>query len=192
MVLDDLGLVPTMRRAARDRGRRAGVPVEFETLGADRRLSMELESVLFRMLDEALAGYLSIGPGRVSIRLDWGDQLEAVIAASRDANPADVAASETDGPEGETGARGRRLRGKEKEPEALPPALAAMMEDRTAERLAAAEAARLASIAALPATAWREIQARASTIGATAELLAEGGELRILVDLSSAEAPPSA
>ena len=44
MVLDDLGLVPTLRRAARDRGRRAGITVEFESLGADRRLSVELES----------------------------------------------------------------------------------------------------------------------------------------------------
>ena len=33
MVLDDLGLVPTLRRAARDRGRRAHVPVEFDSHG---------------------------------------------------------------------------------------------------------------------------------------------------------------
>ena len=58
MVLDDLGLVPTLRRAARDRGRRAGVPVEFDSMGQDRRLPMDLESGLFRILDEALAAYL--------------------------------------------------------------------------------------------------------------------------------------
>ena len=33
MVLDDLGVVPTLRRMARDRGRRAQVPVEFDSLG---------------------------------------------------------------------------------------------------------------------------------------------------------------
>ena len=33
MVLDDLGLVPTLRRAARERGRRAQIPVDFESLG---------------------------------------------------------------------------------------------------------------------------------------------------------------
>ena len=33
MVLDDLGLVPTLRRAARERGRRAHVPVEFDSFG---------------------------------------------------------------------------------------------------------------------------------------------------------------
>jgi two-component system, NarL family, sensor histidine kinase DegS len=75
MVLDDLGLVPTLRRAARERGRRAGIPVDFESLGADRRLPMDLESGLFRILDEALTAYLSGRPDRLSLRLDWGDQL---------------------------------------------------------------------------------------------------------------------
>ena len=67
MVLDDLGLVPTLRRAARDRGRRAGVPVEFESMGQDRRLPMDLESGLFRILDEALAGYLGARAERVVV-----------------------------------------------------------------------------------------------------------------------------
>ncbi|HEX7347199.1 MAG TPA: histidine kinase, partial [Candidatus Limnocylindrales bacterium] len=58
MVLDDLGLVPTLRRATRERSRRADIPVEFESMGQDRRLAMDLESGLFRMLDEGLAGYL--------------------------------------------------------------------------------------------------------------------------------------
>jgi two-component system sensor histidine kinase DegS len=62
MVLDDLGLVPTLRRAARDRGQRAGVPVQFESLGPDRRLPMELESGLFRMIDEALVAFLASAP----------------------------------------------------------------------------------------------------------------------------------
>ncbi len=59
MVLDDLGLVPTLRRAARERGRRAGVPVDFDSLGPEQRLPMDLESGLFRILDEAMAAYLS-------------------------------------------------------------------------------------------------------------------------------------
>ena len=56
MVLDDLGLVPTIRRAARERGRRAQIVVDFDSLGTERRLDMELESGLFRMIDQALAG----------------------------------------------------------------------------------------------------------------------------------------
>ena len=84
MVLDDLGLVPTLRRVARDRGRRAGVAVEFESLGQDRRLPMDLESGLFRILDEALAGYLEARAERVSLKVDWtADQLDAVMAATR-------------------------------------------------------------------------------------------------------------
>src|SRR6266550_1001773 len=83
MVLDDLGLVPTLRRAARDRGRRAGVPVEFDSLGPDRRLPMDLESGLFRILDEAMAAYLGVRAERVSVRLDWSDQVEAHVSASR-------------------------------------------------------------------------------------------------------------
>ncbi len=67
MVLDDLGVVPTLRRMTRDRGRKAKVPVEFESLGQERRLPMDLESTIFRILDDALSAYLAhvarAGPG---------------------------------------------------------------------------------------------------------------------------------
>ena len=89
MVLDDLGLVPTLRRAARERGRRAGVPVEFDSLGQERRLPMDLESGLFRIVDEAMAAYLGVRAERVSVRLDWSEQVEATVSASR--NPAATA-----------------------------------------------------------------------------------------------------
>ncbi len=166
MVLDDLGLVPTLRRAARDRGRRAGIAVEFESLGADRRLSVDLESSLFRILDEALAAYLAAAPDRVSLRLDWSDEVEARIGAQR----AGPAAPKPDARETEP------KRGKD-----LPPALAAMMDDRRDDRRAAAEAARSAAIVVLPAAAWRVIQQRASTMGVTVELLDGGGTLRVAV-----------
>ena len=52
-------------------------------MGPDRRLPMDLESGLFRMLDEALAAYLGARADRVSVRLDWADQLEARVSASR-------------------------------------------------------------------------------------------------------------
>jgi two-component system sensor histidine kinase DegS len=172
MVLDDLGLVPTVRRAARERGQRAGVAVEFESMGADRRLPMELESGLFRLLDEAMAAYLSAGPDRVSVRLDWQDEaLEGHVAAIRDRSRA------VDDAEKEVASRAVIPTDKD-----LPPALAAMMEDRREQAEAAAEAARSAAIVSMPADAWREIQQRAATVGITAELLASGGELRIAVD----------
>jgi len=166
MVLDDLGLVPTLRRAARERGRRAGVPVEFDSLGPDRRLPMDLESGLFRILDEALSAYLGARADRVSVRLDWSDQVEARVSAARAAaamrpDQTPTAADDAD----------------------LPPALAAMMEDRRADARDAVEAARRDAIVVLPPSTWREIQGRAATLGLTAELSADGAELRLVADL---------
>jgi two-component system sensor histidine kinase DegS len=171
MVLDDLGLVPTLRRSARERGRRAGIPVEFETLGSDRRLSMELESGLFRILDEALAAYLSIRPERVTMRLDWADELEVRVAAFRSGTASAPPEPETPG-----AGSGREFS----------PTLAAMMDDRQADHMAAVEAARVAAIAVLPPTAWRELESRAATLGVTAELLRDGGELRLAVRIDDA------
>jgi two-component system, NarL family, sensor histidine kinase DegS len=172
MVLDDLGLVPTLRRAARERGRRAGTPVDFDSMGQDRRLSVDLESGLFRMLDEALAAYLEAKPDRVALRLDWSDRLEVHVNAER---------AVVDRPPPATGevppATGADL----------PPALAAMMEQRRADELAAGAAALRESIVALPDATWREIRDRAASIGVSAELLADGGELRLLVDVPPIE-----
>ena len=167
MVLDDLGLVPTLRRAARDRGRRAGVAVEFDSVGQDRRLPVDVESGLFRILDEALSAFLVAAPDQVALRLDWSDRLEAHVSATR--------TGATAGPEAAV-----------EDPTAaadVPPALVAMMEDRRTARREMAEAARRAALVTLPPGAWREIQQRAATIGVTAELLAEGSELRLLVEL---------
>ena len=175
MVLDDLGLVPTLRRAARERGRRAGVPVEFDSLGPDRRLPMDLESGLFRILDEAMAAYLCARAERVSVRLDWSDQVEARVSASRAA--AETRPDQT--PEATADAD-------------LPPALAAMMEDRRADARDAVEAARREAIVVLPPSTWREIQGRAATLGMLAELSADGAELRLVADLPAATAPATA
>ncbi len=190
MVLDDLGLVPTIRRAAHDRGRRARIAVDFDSIGADRRLPMELESALFRMLDEALAAYLGERPDRVVIRLDWSDRLEASVAALRAESPAEAevvpggqAAASTSASPQAAPSKGRG-RGRAAEPaEELPPALAAMIEERRAESEAATSAT--GGPIRLPATTWREIQERAATLGVSAELLAGGSELRLVVALST-------
>ena len=68
MVLDDLGLLATLRRAARERGRRAGIAIEFDSMGEDRRLPTELESGLFRIVDDALAAYLGLEPDHLSLQ----------------------------------------------------------------------------------------------------------------------------
>ncbi len=172
MVLDDLGLVPTLRRAARERGRRAGVPVEFDSMGSDRRLPMDLESGLFRILDEATAAYLGARADRVSVRLDWSDQVQATVSASRTAvevRADPTLAADTD--------------------EDLPPALAAMMADRRSDARDAVEAAKRDAIVVLPPSTWREIQSRAATLGMGAELSADGAELRLVADVPPDVAP---
>jgi hypothetical protein len=178
MVLDDLGLVPTLRRAARERGRRAGVPVEFDSMGTDRRLSMDFESGLFRIIDEAMDGFLSVAPDRVTIRLDWtAERVEGHVSAARDRTTAVAQAEEV----------AAEQAGRPAAAADTPPALAAMMADRRDQAEAAAEAARSAAVVSLPQTAWREIQQRATTIGITVELVAGGGELWLAVDM-----PPDA
>jgi two-component system sensor histidine kinase DegS len=177
MVLDDLGLVPTLRRATRERGRRAGVPVDFESLGQDRRLPMDLESGLFRILDEALAAYLTVGPEQVALRLDWGEQLEARITATR-------AVAEVPLAHGAVSASAAPAREAGKD---LPPALAAMMEQRVADEREAEAAARRDAIVVLPDQTWREIQGRAASIGVSAELLGDGGELHLVADIPALE-----
>jgi two-component system sensor histidine kinase DegS len=71
MVLDDLGLVPTLRRAAAERSRRSGQHVTFESVGADGRLTTELESTLFRIVDDALQAMVDAHPQALLMRLDW-------------------------------------------------------------------------------------------------------------------------
>ncbi len=182
MVLDDLGLVPTLRRAARERGRRGGIPVEFDTIGQDRRLSVDLESTLFRMIDEALTGFVAVRPDRIAIRLEWSDDaVEARVSADRDPtkamNDADQHVADV--------ARAAADQAKD-----LPPALESMMADRRERAEEAAVAARDAAVVSLPKATWREIQQRALTTGVAAELADGGGALLLRVEIgASADGP---
>jgi len=169
MVLDDLGLVPTLRRATRERSRRTDVPVEFESMGQDRRLPMDLESGLFRMLDEGLAAYLAAEPDSVILKLDWSDRLVADMVATRAVARPD-APPDVEIPTEEAG-------------HALPPALAALVEERRAAQQAAAEAAVRASVVSIPPPTWREIQDRAASVGVHAALLAGGSHLHLVAEL---------
>jgi hypothetical protein len=167
MVLDDLGLVPTLRRASRDRGARARVKVEFESIGVDRRLPPELESALFRMLDDALAAHVAGRPERLSLRLDWGEQLVIELVAGKTMAVIETPDLPAEGAE-------------------LPPALASMVEDRRTAHAEALEAARIESLSRLPDRVWREISERSSLLGVRAELLDEGARLRLSVPLPAA------
>lgn len=164
MVLDDLGLVPTLRRATRERGQRASVAIEFESLGAERRLPVDLESALFRTIDEALVAFIAAEPERIALRVDWGDELVVTVNAGR----APAAVPDPDIPPDATD---------------LPPALAAMVEARRQAYQTALEAARHAAVVALPASAVREARARAATHGFGAEVGGDGDRLVLRVPL---------
>jgi hypothetical protein len=167
MVLDDLGLVPTLRRASRDRGRRVGVTVDFESVGVDRRLPVELESGLFRMLDDALAAHVAGRPDRLALHLDWGERLVIELTAGR---IPEVVPDPDLPPEGAE----------------LPPALAEMVSERRRAHAEAVEAARIKSLARLPEQAWREVSSRARILGIKAEMLDDGARLHLEVELPPA------
>ena len=177
MVLDDLGLVPTLRRATRERGQRAGIPVEFDSMGQDRRLPMDLESGLFRMLDEALAAYLGAAPDRVTLVLDWADQLEARVR--RDAS-------------------GRRAAAHRRTP-TLPlrsPARSCRPPSRRCSRSGKRMSARpprppsASRSSSCPSRNGARSRGERRRSGSTAELLLDGSELRLVADIPAVEPPP--
>jgi two-component system sensor histidine kinase DegS len=185
MVLDDLGLVPTLRRVARDRGRRSQVPIEFESYGSDRRLPMDVESALFRLIDETLTGFLSCHPDRVSVRFEWGaDKTEARISAKREDGDLIEEPEVEETPEPEKKGKDKD-KGKDKgQDREIPEALKAMMEETRAAKVTRAARANTNHPLALPANTWREVQQRADTIGVRAELIDEGREVVLILPAS--------
>jgi hypothetical protein len=121
------------------------------------------------MLDQGLAAYLAIGPDTVSLKLDWGERLVADLVTTRDVPEADLPPD----PELPT----------EDDGHTLPPALAALVEERRAAHQAAVEAAIRGAAVVLPAATWREIQDRAASVGVEAELRADGAQLHLASDL---------
>ena len=173
MVLDDLGLVPTLRRVARDRGRRSQVPIEFESYGPDRRLPMDVESALFRLIDETVTGFLSCHPDRISIRFEWATgRTEARISARREELDEE--------PEGDESILTDR-HGKALERD-LPEALKAMIDETRAAKVRRAE--RITQPLTLPTNTWREVQQRSDTIGVSAELVDDGREVVLVLAAS--------
>jgi len=158
MVLDDLGLVPTLRRAAAERSRRSGQTVGFESVGADQRLGTELESAMFRIVDEALQGMLEARPVELVVRLDWREvALKATIrgrargsSAPEDAEKAVVAAARRD--------------------KEMPAALASMIHEQ--EKV---------DSHGLNDKSWADIRDRAETAGVTVNLSNDGWILEATV-----------
>jgi two-component system sensor histidine kinase DegS len=162
MVLDDLGLGPTIRRSASDRGRRAGISVDISSQGIESRLDPDVESAVFRSVDEAIAGYLALRPPSVIVRLDWAErELVATVAGTwpivRPDGVPDAAAS--------GGSRNHET----------PPVLLAMMEETRTQDREARTAAR-----SLAPDRVAEISLRARALGMRLTIRDEGQTLELV------------
>lgn len=54
MALDDLGLIPTLQRYLKTVEENFAIPIEFHTIGKERRLPAKFEVALFRLIQEAV------------------------------------------------------------------------------------------------------------------------------------------
>ena len=170
MVLDDLGLMPTLRRAAQDRARRTGRRVRFESLGADRRLDPEHESALFRIVDDAVTGYVESVPDDVLIRLTWSEDDATATVVSEPPSTGKQAAAKPKPVE------------KQQPAAALPPALAAMIdEQRDLEQMRAA--------VSLPPSILNSIRSRAAASGIEISVSDDGRSISA-TSHSAAPRPP--
>jgi two-component system sensor histidine kinase DegS len=81
MILDDLGLIPTLRRYAQDFGEKFGLNIAVTAQNMDNRLPRHYEVALFRFVQEALANVAKhANAASVRITLDlFNDQLRVVI-----------------------------------------------------------------------------------------------------------------
>ncbi len=82
-VLDDLGLVPAIRWFAESRSEASGIQVQLDVSGFRWRLPIELETTLFRTIQEAINNVVKHAQARhVCIRLDFTGS--RIIAEIRD------------------------------------------------------------------------------------------------------------
>ena len=161
MVLDDLGLVPTLRRMVVDRGRRSGIEVSFDSQGPLRRLDTDLESGLFRIIAEASTGFLHLQPTQLQVRLDWAEKelFTTIHAVWSIALGTGTSALPRPG---------------EPLPDDVPPALRAMIEANMSVDQQARTAAHT-----LPANLMTEIMDRARTLGIRVQVRDEGATIEL-------------
>jgi len=162
MVLDDLGLVPTLRRSAAERSRRTSVPVRFESVGTDRRLTTEVESGLFRMIDDAISAFVAVNATAVLARLDWSEQ--SLRANIEGASPKGVQSDAQ---------RAKAVVAAARRDKMLPEQLTTLIHQQEQD-----EAARNAG---LPDNVRAEIEQRAAALGVTVRLSDDGWRLELLV-----------
>jgi two-component system sensor histidine kinase DegS len=79
MILDDLGLLPTLRRYIKDYVEKNKVEVNFLPSGRERRLPTHVETAIFRIIQEALINVaIHASAAHVQVVLDMGDSAATV------------------------------------------------------------------------------------------------------------------
>jgi len=74
MILDDLGLVPTLRRYVQTLVDKHKIRIDLSSTGRDRRLPSEDEIAIFRLIQDSLLERIDKGQAKeVSVGLDWKD-----------------------------------------------------------------------------------------------------------------------
>lgn len=74
MILDDLGLVPTLRRYVQTLNDKHQIKIDLASNGRDRRLGSEDEIAVFRLIQDSLLERIEKAQAKViSVRLEWKD-----------------------------------------------------------------------------------------------------------------------
>ena len=81
MMLDDLGVVPTLRRYAESFQEKNGIPVPITVTGVERRLESHIEVTVFRNVQELLQNAMNHARAtQIQIQIDMGqEQVTAVV-----------------------------------------------------------------------------------------------------------------
>jgi len=75
-MLDDLGLIPTLRWYTESYAKRLGIPINFKITDLDERLDLEIETAIYRIVQEALTNIAKYAQAkRVDISLEKKDSM---------------------------------------------------------------------------------------------------------------------
>ncbi len=76
MILDDLGLVPTLRRYVQTLIDKYGVRLDFSSTGRDRRLPSDEEVAIFRLIQDSLVERIERGDAkRLALGMTWKEDI---------------------------------------------------------------------------------------------------------------------
>jgi two-component system, NarL family, sensor histidine kinase DegS len=91
MILDDLGLVPTLRRYIQTLMDKHGIRIDFSSTGRDRRLPSDDEVAIFRLIQDSLVERIEKGDAKdVVLGMTWKDeQLDILLQSDGKDLPSD-------------------------------------------------------------------------------------------------------